>query len=331
MTHSTFLKRIKDTIKQHNMLDKGDRVLVAVSGGADSVCLLKVLLDINKTSKAGIIAANLDHCLRKKESAEDSMFVKNLCKKLKAKLVHKKIDVKKHGAKGLSVEERAREMRYKFLHKAAGDNKCNVIATGHTLDDQAETVLMRLIYGTSIAGVSGIPPVRNEKDIRVIRPLIRIEKKDILHFLKTSKLKHCEDSTNQDLKFLRNNIRHKIFPFLEKYNPRLKRSLANFADAIREDFLFIESEKKKRIKEHKSKKKTLVSIEIKDIILQPKALRREILKELFKQAGGNIKKLTYRHWMDMDYFLRTAQKGKSLDLPGNVKLKKSPTHIVFGK
>lgn len=320
-----FLKEVKDAIRHYDMLHKGDRVLAAVSGGADSVCLLKALLEVRESLQVEVIAANMDHGLRGKESERDSAFVKDLAKKLGVKCAYKKVDVRRAGKKGASLEEKARRARYAFLFQEAEKNKCNVIATGHTMNDQAETVLMKMIYGSALAGLTGIPPVRDEKGVRVIRPLIRTEREQIIKFLKENNLKFIEDSSNLDVSFLRNKIRLKVMPYLEKCNPRLKRTLANLSDTLREDFGFINDQKKIALKSQTS------SIKTKDIILQPKALRKALFKELIIRAGGDVKGLTYRHWMDMDYFLRAAGKNKSLDFPGDIRVTKSGSELIFKK
>ncbi|NQT32616.1 MAG: tRNA lysidine(34) synthetase TilS [Candidatus Omnitrophica bacterium] len=328
LSHSAFLKRVHDAIKHYDMLQRGDKVLVAVSGGSDSVCLIESLLFLKKKLGIDMVVANMDHGLRGKESREDSNFVKALAKKLKVKCVHKKINLKKSRKKNISVEELAREKRYAFLFKEAKDNKCNIIATGHNMNDQAETVLMKIISGSSIRGITGIPPVRGAEGVKIIRPLIRTDKTDILNFLKKNGSDHVEDSTNLDKRFLRNRVRLEVLPFLEKCNPRLKRTLVNLSDTLREDLVFIDGVKGAAPLDHDAGS---LQVDIKDIILQPKTLRKELFKELFRRAGGNVKKLTYRHWMDMDRFLKSAEKGKSLDLPGSVRVTKRGNEIVFGK
>jgi len=202
-----------------------------------------------------------------------------------------------------------------------------VIATGHTIDDQAETVLMRVVYGSSFAGLTGIPPVREEGPLRIVRPLIRTERKDIDDFLKKMKMSHVEDVSNQDQRFVRNRLRHELLPFLEGYNPKIKRALTNLSDTLREDLAFIDRQKKGIIR-----KKVLTggtTVKIKDIVLQPKTVRKEIFKDLFAEAGGNVKKLTYRHWMDMDNFVRAAGGRCVLDLPGNIRIGKKDGMVRF--
>ncbi|MBU1894220.1 MAG: tRNA lysidine(34) synthetase TilS, partial [Candidatus Omnitrophica bacterium] len=286
------------------------------------------LLEIRKTLNIKIMVANMDHCLRGIESANDSRFVEKLSMELGLKFIHKKVDVKKKRDKKKSIEETAREERYGFLENTARMKNCNVIATGHTMDDQAETVLMRIIYGASLAGIVGIPAVRDADGVRIVRPLINSERQDIIGFLKSVGFTYVEDKSNFDTKFVRNSTRHEIIPFLEKYNPKIKRTLSSLAESLREDYLFLSLERAKRLKKYGN---ITSSVKIKDVLLQPKAMRKEIFKELFKKAGGTLKKLTHRHWKDMDYFLAQTEKGKSLDMPGGVKICKQKGEIVFRK
>ncbi|MDD5633888.1 MAG: tRNA lysidine(34) synthetase TilS [Candidatus Omnitrophica bacterium] len=327
LSYSPFLKQVSDTIKQYNMLSKRDKVLVAVSGGADSVCLLKVLLDLKRSLGIEVIVGNVDHCLRGRESARDSEFVKKLSKELGVKCFYKKINVKVRTQSGMSLEESARLERYGALREFAGKSGCNVIATGHTMDDQAETVLLRIIYGSSTKGLAGIPPVRYDGDVRVIRPLLRLGKKDIVGFLSKNGLNYVEDSSNKETMFLRNKIRLKALPYLEKLNPKIRRALVNLADTLREDMDFVEAAKKGSLE----KIGVQNMIAISDFLLQPKIIQKEIFKELFRLAGGDVKRLSYRHWIDMDRFVAYSEKGKSLDLPGNVRVKKTAHDIIFDK
>ncbi|MGB2630861.1 MAG: tRNA lysidine(34) synthetase TilS [Candidatus Omnitrophota bacterium] len=331
LSNSVFLKWVKDTIKHYDMLHEGDRVLVAVSGGPDSVGLLGALYEMRKNLGIEIIVGNLDHGIRGKESRRDSELVELLSKKLGLLFVHGRINLRSRAGGKKSLEEKAREERYSFLLRSARKNKCNVIATAHTLDDQAETVLMRVITGSSAAGLAGIPPVRNEEAVRIIRPFVRISKKDILAYIEKAGMKYAHDRTNLDVKIRRNWIRLEVIPFLEKVNPRVKRSLVNLADAVREDLMVSKREEADAFSRHMKEKKSAVSINLADIMLQPRAVRKAMFKESVRRAGGNIKKLTYRHWMDMDLLLRAGKKGKALDLPGKIQVTRTNHEIVFSK
>lgn len=309
------------------MLKRGDRVLVGVSGGPDSVFLLYILSGLRAKLGITLRVAHLDHGIRGRSSRGDALFVKKLSKKMGLKSVFKKLDLKNLKSK-LSTEELLREKRYDFFEKTAFKFRFNTVATAHTLDDQAETVMMRLIKGASLKGAVGIHPVRNEKKLKFIRPLFEIEKKEILGFLKKEKAAFRLDRTNTDERFLRNKVRIKVLPYLAKINPRVKRSLFNLAESLREDFEFIRNEKERR-------KKIIENggyffyIDLRDIFLQPRAMRKEIVREALCLSGGNVKKLTYRHWKDIDDFIKMKQKGKSMDLPGRVQMVKTCDRLLF--
>ena len=151
---ANLIERVLKTIRNYEMLKPGDTVLVAVSGGPDSIFLLQALAHLkNKLKLNNLVVCNLDHGIRGKESSQDSLFVKKITEYSDLGYIHKKIDLSKNRSKGLSTEETAREERYKFFKEAAKAVKAGVIATGHTLDDQAETILMRIIKGASLKGV----------------------------------------------------------------------------------------------------------------------------------------------------------------------------------
>lgn len=326
---SAFAKNVADTIRNYDMLRTGERVLAAVSGGPDSVAMLKVLLDMRRKLKIDVVVANMDHGIRGPESERDSRFVKELAGRHGLGFIHKKVALKKGSKEEMSLEERAREERYGFLLKTAREAGCQAVATGHTLDDQAETVLMRVISGASPSAIGGIPPVRHEGGIRIIRPLIRAEKRDVLRFLQGCRWDFVEDSTNKELDYARNRVRREVIPFLEKYNPKLKRSLANLADGMREELDALREDKAKAVKEVCPDAGDQVRVAISDLMLQPRALRKEIFKELLRRAGGNIKKLTYRHWMEADNLLRAGVTGGSLDLPGDIRVTRTTREIIF--
>lgn len=311
------------------MLTPGDRVLIALSGGPDSVCLLHILNYLKKRLNIKLYIAHLNHGIRGKESEKDADFVKKLARALNIKLVYGKLIIKKTGSKK-SIEEFLREKRYRFLKKAANKLKIDAVATAHTLDDQAETVLMRIIKGSTLKGLIGIPPVRYDGKLKIIRPFIKTEKREILDYLEKNKIPFRVDSTNLEEKYFRNVIRKKILPYLSKFNPRIKRSLSNLASSLLEDFEFINLEKQKRLKLIKSsvRKKNM---KITDILLQPKSIQREIIREVIKGIGGDIKKLTYRHWKDIDEFIKSKPRGKSVDLPGRIRVKKVGGDIIFVK
>ncbi|MDD5496703.1 MAG: tRNA lysidine(34) synthetase TilS [Candidatus Omnitrophica bacterium] len=329
---SNLTERVLKTIRNYELLEPGDRVLAAVSGGPDSVFLLHVLRHLkNKLGLKDIVACNIDHGLRGRESREDSLFVSRLCKSAGVKLIQKKITAKSLKSKVYSTEEMARQARYRFFRKASCDSGANVIATGHTLDDQAETVLMRVIKGASLKGAVGILPTREDGDVRVIRPLLELEKSEIIRFLDDKRIDYRIDRTNLEPIYFRNVVRSEIVPFLERYNPRLKRALFNLAEHLREDYEFIEEAKKaSKLTTHNSKlKRGKIELKLSDVVIQPAALQKELLRDALEKIGGEVKRLSFRHWKELSALIRHKRSGNSADLPGGIRITRTEKFLTF--
>ncbi|MDO8525214.1 MAG: tRNA lysidine(34) synthetase TilS [Candidatus Omnitrophota bacterium] len=327
---SNLIERTLKTIRNYDMISPGDVVLTAVSGGPDSVFLLHLLTRLkSKLKLKKIIVANLDHGLRGIESRNDSLFVKKCSSGLGLRLISKRLNLKASKSGGLSPEELARSARYKFFESAARGSGANVIATGHTLDDQAETVLMRIIKGASLKGMAGIAPMRGWGSLKVVRPLIELEKSEIIRYLDAAGIAYRIDRTNAEPIYFRNVVRKEVLPFLEKYNPRLKRALFNLAEHLREDFEFISREKARIQKDIVRVCRNKVEIKLKDIIIQPGAIQKEILRDSLEKAGGEVKKLSFRHWKEAESLIRRGRNGNSVDLPGSIRISRSSTCLVF--
>jgi tRNA(Ile)-lysidine synthase len=326
---TNLIERVLKTIRNYEMLNSGDTVLIAVSGGPDSVFLLQALGHLkDKLKLKKIVVCNLDHGIRGKESGEDSLFVKKLAEGLGLGFIHKKIDLSKKRSKGLSTEEIAREERYRFFYDAAGAVKAGVVATGHTLDDQAETILMRIIKGASLKGITGISPVRREGSLKIIRPLFELEKAEIERHLDERGIGYRVDSTNAEPVYFRNVVRRDIIPFLEKYNPRLKRALCSLAEHLREDFEFI-NEAKSAVCHFARSTGAFLEIKLRDIAIQPKALQKEIVRDALDKIGGEVKRLNFRHWKEMEQLIKHKRRGNSIDLPGDIRITRTASSLVF--
>ena len=326
------IEQVLKTIRNYRMVNRGESLVVAVSGGPDSMFLLHALLRLkNKLGISKVSACNLDHCLRGSESEEDSRFVRWEADRLGIECFQKKVNIAATKAKTLSTEEAAREARYAFYEEAAAKAGANVIATGHTIDDQAETVLMRMVKGASLKGLVGIAPVRDVGALRIIRPLVEIEKEEIVNYLDDSLIRYRIDSSNLENKYFRNIVRREIVPFLESYNPRLKRSLFNLAEHLREDFEFIKHEKSKVTSRIATATKGAIAIKLKDIVLQPAAIQKEVLRDSLEMAGGEVKKLSFRHWKEVDSLLKRKGKGFSADLPGSIRVTRTASELIFRK
>jgi tRNA(Ile)-lysidine synthase len=216
---------VRDTIRRHAMLAGGETVLVAVSGGADSVALLHALRILAPDLRLTLSAVHVDHGLRP-ESGEDAAFVEALARSWGVPVAVERIAV----GPGASLEARARDARYAALRRQAAGVGADRVALGHTADDQAETVLMRLLEGAGPRGLAGIPPVRGV----YIRPLIETRRSAIVEELARAGLRWRDDPSNRDLKFLRNRIRHELLPLLAaSYNPEIVRALGRAAALTR--------------------------------------------------------------------------------------------------
>lgn len=217
------LNKLLQMIRRYDMVKPGDRVVCAVSGGADSVALLLAMYLLKEKLQIRLEAAHFNHKLREEESDRDEAFVRELCDRYEI-LLHVGSKEVRTGKKGL--EAAARDARYDFF--ATLDGK---IATAHTADDNAETVLMHLIRGTGLKGLGGISPVRGN----LIRPMLQVTRQQVLAFLKEYHQPFVEDSTNETDAFLRNRLRHRVMPLLQQENPRISESLSAMALRLRLD------------------------------------------------------------------------------------------------
>jgi len=222
--------KILNTIKENKLIKKGDKIILGISGGPDSVCLFNILYFLKKEFNLKLVLAHVNYNYRAKDSISDEKFVRNLAKKFRIKLYVK--NIKPSDYKKKNLEEYFREIRYDYFNEILKSEKAQKIAVAHNKDDQIETILMHFMRGSGLAGLSGMK-IKNNK---IIRPLFEIEKREILAYLKQKSIKYREDRTNKDIKFTRNKVRHQLIPYLEKnYNLSLKNTLYKNAEVIRDD------------------------------------------------------------------------------------------------
>lgn len=218
---SAFARRVRRAIRAHHLVRRGERVLVAVSGGPDSASLLGALSELAARADLTLVAAHAHHGLRGEDSDLDSRCAEELCERLGVRLRTGRCDV----AKGPGLEARARAVRYAFLESVATEEGCHWIATGHTRDDQAETVLLRLLRGAALTGLAGIPVRRG----RVIRPLLECSRSQTTAYVAARGLPSRHDVSNDDRRFTRNRVRHDLLPVLRAIEPAATTVLARSA------------------------------------------------------------------------------------------------------
>lgn len=208
-------KKVQEFMEQHHMAAEGERILAAVSGGADSICLLMILSELQKERKYQLFVVHVEHGIRGEDSQKDAEFVENFCKrhKIPCKVYHCKAELYAREHK-MTVEEGARELRYGYFREAAAEFGADKIAVAHNQNDCAETVLFHLARGTGLRGLCGIQPVREN----IIRPLLCLERWEIEAYLEAHGQEYCIDRTNEELDYTRNRIRLQVIPALREVN-----------------------------------------------------------------------------------------------------------------
>lgn len=316
-------------VKTFALIKKRDSVLIGASGGPDSTALCYLIKEIQDEYRLNAALAYLNHGLRKKESAREENFVRMLGEKLHFQVFIERADVKKMQKKsGQSLQEAARNIRHDFYARAA--EKCGAckIALAHHADDQAETMLMRIVEGTGMEGLTGIHPAREMRGVTVIRPLLYAAKKDILLYLKQRKISFCTDSSNKKLAYRRNAVRKKILPALEKINPGARENLLRLQD------IFYHENEMMRQQADKAAKKTVryaddgAEISLKLLTKLPIAMKRRVLKNALARVRGSSEDVAFRH---VESLRRWAEgSAEPLILPGGVQAAKK-SGILFLK
>ncbi len=318
------LETVKRTIRKYHLLGRGDRVVVAVSGGPDSVCLLSVLRALAGEYGLSLHVAHLDHQFRGAESAAEARFVADLAAKLGIPATIEAADVPAFcRERGLSKQAGAREVRYDFLSRVANSLGGGKIALGHTANDQAETVIMRLTRGAGMEALAAIPPVRDN----IIRPLLDATRQKILAYLKEAGLTFVTDPSNEQPVYTRNRVRLEALPVLEKLNPRIVETLAAEATLLRDDSAVLEGLLASIIAGILKQEEGAVRMDRTKFLSLLPAVRRRALRAAVA-AVRETADLSLFQTDEAIGFLEEAQTGRMLDLPGGLVLERSYDDFV---
>jgi len=336
-------QRLLAGLKKQGMLRPGNRVGVAVSGGADSVALLLLLLELREKLGVVLSVAHFNHKLRGKASDADEKFVAKLAAKHGLEFHSASVFVaKKAKDERANVEDAARRARYDYFRSLVESGVCKRIAVAHTADDQAETVLAHLLRGTGLAGLGGIHPVSGP----VIRPLLGVRRSELRHFLRARKQTWREDATNRDTKRMRARIRKKLLPLLEKqFQPAIVEHLATLAELAREDEEFLDALVEERIRAAVQKNNAQARIAVNDLfeprhkggfdtentdlVEKKKALSTRMVRRIVEKVKPRAGQLGANHVDAVLGLARSGQSGSSLTLPGGVEVRKERDALVF--
>ena len=331
--------KVIDFIQRHSLVSPGEIVVVGVSGGADSVCLLHVLAKWRKGLGINLHIAHLNHQLRGVESEADAKYVSHLAGSLGIPVTIDRQDVAAYRlGRNFSIEEAARELRYAFLARVAGEVGANRIAVGHTRDDQVETILMHILRGTGITGLCGLAPcspmaydsqgmsVRAEdlsvgtgqrSNLLVIRPLLDITREETASYCQEHQLDPRIDSSNVSLSFFRNRIRLQLLPQLRQYNPSVDQALLRLANIAKEGSAFIEQQASGLWDEVAKQENNAIYLDRKQIASLPIALQRQLLRTTVTRLAGDTRDIEASH-IEAARSLLNKPVGKRISLPHGI-------------
>jgi tRNA(Ile)-lysidine synthase len=322
--------KVIDFIQRYSLISPGEIVVVGVSGGGDSVCLLHVLAKCQKGLGIELHVAHLNHQLRGVESEDDAKYVSSLACLLGIPITIDRQDVAAYRVeRSLSLEEAARELRYVFLARVAGEVGANRIVIGHTRDDQAETILMHILRGTGITGLCGLAPCSSmpydrqgmslraptyRGNLLVIRPLLDITREETTNYCQEHQLDPRIDSSNRSLSFFRNRLRLQLLPLLRQYNPGVDQALLRLADIAKEDKAFIEQQASELWDEVARQENNAIYFDRKQIASLPIALQRQLLRAAVTKLAGDARDIEASH-IEAARTLLSKAAGKRISLP----------------
>lgn len=309
-------KKVLNFIREHGLFTPGEKVIVAFSGGADSMALLDILANL-PDFPLELVLAHMNHQLRGDESDGDELFARSVAGKFALQLEISRVDVAAFAqAKGLSLEEAGREARRSFFLKVAKKHSADAVALGHHRDDQAETVLMRLVRGAAGSGLTGICPKKS--DSVFVRPLLCLERAGIEAYLRKGALLWREDSSNSDIKFLRNRIRHELLPQLRSYNPGIVELLNQTAQALAADEELLDLIAGRAFSSMVLSSPAEVRINLDMLLNEPQALRKRLYRKAIAAFKGDLKRISAQHLADIDRLAVGGKGSGRLSLPAGV-------------
>lgn len=322
------INKVIKYIEEHQLIEPQDKIIVGVSGGADSVCLLILLLNIQKRYGLELIVVHVEHGIRGNESLGDALFVKTLAEKQAVSYEEYSYSITECAKEwGMSVEEAGRTARYQAFEEVRKLYQADKIAVAHNQDDNAETLLHHLFRGSGLNGLTGISPKREA----IIRPLLCVSRKEIEDFLRQRGQSFRVDSTNLSKDYTRNKIRLEILPVIERnINEKVKEQLNQTAIILSEVKEYMKQEGEKAYRECATETEQKIYLDAEAFIVYPIALKKEVIQCCLIKCVGGLKNISSKH---IESILQISEKqvGKEINLPGKWIVKKEYERIVFQK
>ena len=317
--------------RRHALFRRNDTLLLCVSGGGDSMALLGLMLALKKKYSWRLTVAHLDHGLQK-NSRQAQRLVQRVCEKNNIPFYSKKVQVRAAAIRHkLSLEDAGRRERYLFFGSVAKKVRADKIVTAHTLDDQAETVLMRLLRGSGFRGLSGIPDKRAEGRTELLRPLLSCSKKDLIAFVKKMRLPFVRDLSNRDTRFLRNRVRHRLLPLLRRhFNPRIDEQLASLQKVCRDVQRYMDRNAAMaygRCVTRRTSREIYLRVEA--LKKFPAAIQSEVLLLALSELKGDGAGFTHSHIQSILDVTRSMNRRAETHLPHGLRARRTGQKLVI--
>ncbi len=334
MKWSPLAEKVHQSLIRKNLLEQNDKILLAVSGGVDSVVMLSVFLELQERWNWELVVGHIDHGLRPLDDKKESQFCRELAEKNNLLYVEETVDLDSIESKeeyaiissqNPSIESLARDVRYKVFLRWKNNLKCDAVCTAHHANDQAETVLYRMLTGAGLKGLTGIPVTRGF----IKRPLLTFLRKEIENYAKERGLYYFLDYSNADEKFARNKIRHSVLPTLKNMGfPRCETALANSGLALEEAVQVVDHYTKIEMEQVLDINDKELKLSIKEYLSLPRLIQKQILKNIFKYELNISKHLSEDQLLQISNFIVSSETGKTMEL-FKQKLIKGRKHIII--
>lgn len=324
-------QKVIETIEKYNLIKSGDKIVLGVSGGPDSITMLDILKDLKETMNFEIYVVHVNHMIRGQDAINDQKYVENYCNKNNIEFYTKAIDVQEIAkSKKIGVEEAGRIARYEAFEEILKKTNSNKIATAHNKNDKVETIIMHILRGSGVSGLKGISPIRDNK---FIKPLIECSREEIEKFCEINKLNPCIDKTNFENSYTRNKIRNIVIPYIkEQFNPNIVETIERLSEVISsEDEYISEITQKEYEKLLISKQENQIEIKLKEFNILDNVIKSRLILLVVKNIFGSIQGIEKINIVDIIKLCKNNIGNKFLMPNKNLKVMIKDKKIYFIK